>query len=347
MVTLGFAEPLCESERYRFSRCFFPSKVGGAPVWLIPTAKVPRVCKLCKASMRFLLQMYSPGDSIDAFHRTVYIFLCSSKNGCTEPPLVVRQQLPVTNAFYPEDPPSSYEDPNEAIEFERRFQSPTMCAFCGYPGKNRCAKCRNTFYCSKDCQLAHWKNGHKKRCNPRIPDTVPSNFLFDEYDLVSEEFDDKEIETAKEFEEDDGAEIIDFDAAQAEADGIKQTFKNEDEPELRDNQKEDAEELVQELSDEKFQRWVGYFKEEPEQVVRYRRGGQYLTPKGWKNCDFGKCEICKSEREFEFQLTPYLFTLCQVEEDIATILVAVCKNDCKTSVDGFVREYAVSICNEK
>lgn len=64
MVTLGFAERLCENEGYRFSRCFFPSKVGGAPVWLIPTAKVPRVCKLCKASMRFLLQMYSPGDSI-------------------------------------------------------------------------------------------------------------------------------------------------------------------------------------------------------------------------------------------------------------------------------------------
>ena len=88
----------------------------------------------------------------------------------------------------------------------------------------------------------------------------------------------------------------------------------------------------------------------------------------------------EEEREFEFQLTPHIFTLCQervylsirsllytlnwrvlielkrknlnkklkkVEEDIATILVAVCKNDCKTSVDGFVREYAVTICNEK
>ena len=64
MVTLGFTEPLSKSEEYRFSRCFFPSKVGGAPVWLIPTANVPSECRLCKASMRFLLQMYSPGDSI-------------------------------------------------------------------------------------------------------------------------------------------------------------------------------------------------------------------------------------------------------------------------------------------
>jgi hypothetical protein len=103
------------------------------------------------------------------------------------------------------------------IKFEEQFQSPRMCAFCGYPGKNRCAKCRNTFYCSKDCQLAHWKSGHKKRCNPQKPDKVPSSFLFEEYDLVSEEFDDKDIQTAQEFEEDDGAEIIDLDAAQAEA----------------------------------------------------------------------------------------------------------------------------------
>ena len=99
-----------------------------------------------------------------------------------------------------------------------------MCAVCGYPGKNRCAKCRNTFYCSKDCQLAHWKNGHKKRCNPQKPDTVQSHFLFDEYDLVSEEFDDQDIQTAKEFEEDDGTEIIDFDAAQAEAGNFYKWF---------------------------------------------------------------------------------------------------------------------------
>lgn len=28
----------------------------------------------------------------------------------------------------------------------------------------RCSKCRAVGYCSTECQLAHWKKGHKKAC---------------------------------------------------------------------------------------------------------------------------------------------------------------------------------------
>ncbi|CAG5091470.1 Oidioi.mRNA.OKI2018_I69.PAR.g13063.t1.cds [Oikopleura dioica] len=253
--------------------------------------------------MRFLMQMYSPGDSTDSFHRTIYVFICSSKNGCTAAPLVLRQQLPLKNAFYPEEPPS-YDDPIEAIKFKNNYPSPNMCVVCGYPGPNRCAKCKKTFYCSREHQLAHWKEGHKKRCNIEKGDLESGEFLFDEFELVSEEFDDQQLTGGKEFEEDDGEEIADLESAQRQAESVEQTFEN-DEKELGNDKNEDVEELVQELSDEKFQRWVGYFKKEPEQVVRYQRGGKYLTPKGWKNVDFGKCKACYSGQLFSF--------VCQTE----------------------------------
>jgi hypothetical protein len=28
----------------------------------------------------------------------------------------------------------------------------------------RCTACRNTFYCSKECQAADWASGHRKLC---------------------------------------------------------------------------------------------------------------------------------------------------------------------------------------
>lgn len=27
-----------------------------------------------------------------------------------------------------------------------------------------CSRCKATCYCSKDCQIAHWRNGHKQEC---------------------------------------------------------------------------------------------------------------------------------------------------------------------------------------
>ncbi|TFK69398.1 hypothetical protein BDN72DRAFT_878465 [Pluteus cervinus] len=45
------------------------------------------------------------------------------------------------------------------------------CSNCGevYPLSQlkRCARCHLDLYCSKECQRAHWKNGHKESCIPR------------------------------------------------------------------------------------------------------------------------------------------------------------------------------------
>lgn len=38
-----------------------------------------------------------------------------------------------------------------------------VCALCGCAGAlKRCGGCQQTFYCDRDCQRGHWRNGHKE-----------------------------------------------------------------------------------------------------------------------------------------------------------------------------------------
>jgi hypothetical protein len=39
-----------------------------------------------------------------------------------------------------------------------------ICAYCGDIGFKLCGKCREVRYCDRECQVAHWKSGHKSRC---------------------------------------------------------------------------------------------------------------------------------------------------------------------------------------
>ena len=42
-----------------------------------------------------------------------------------------------------------------------------VCASCGDGGaKSRCQRCKAVVYCSRACQLKHWKSGHKESCRP-------------------------------------------------------------------------------------------------------------------------------------------------------------------------------------
>jgi hypothetical protein len=43
------------------------------------------------------------------------------------------------------------------------------CAQCGelFPKLKQCSWCKAVAYCSRDCQVAHWKAGHKEACQER------------------------------------------------------------------------------------------------------------------------------------------------------------------------------------
>ena len=43
------------------------------------------------------------------------------------------------------------------------FMEDPKCGECGKVASQRCSKCKNAWYCSRDCQLRQWK-GHKAIC---------------------------------------------------------------------------------------------------------------------------------------------------------------------------------------
>ena len=54
---------------------------------------------------------------------------------------------------------------DEATKAEIEPDSPN-CAQCGKPalGMLRCTGCRRVYYCGKDCQVSHWRAGHRGEC---------------------------------------------------------------------------------------------------------------------------------------------------------------------------------------
>ncbi|KII63506.1 Programmed cell death protein 2 [Thelohanellus kitauei] len=89
---------------------FFPSKVGGTPVWLDPS-HTPDLnlikCEGCKKTMTFFLQMYCPLSFPSAYHRTLFLFCCRSEDCCKNsnvtPFVVLRSNLPQVNEYYGDD----------------------------------------------------------------------------------------------------------------------------------------------------------------------------------------------------------------------------------------------------
>ena len=46
--------------------------------------------------------------------------------------------------------------------FEQFMEDP-KCGECGDPATQRCSKCKNEWYCSRECQIKRWKQ-HKEMC---------------------------------------------------------------------------------------------------------------------------------------------------------------------------------------
>lgn len=111
-IDLGFVQT-CES--WRLTSRFFPSKVGGKPAWLdlknIP-GKSDLECEYCNDVCIFLCQIYAPyEENDDAFHRTIYIFICKNIDCCRPNQngnlKVFRSQLSRVNTFIRLNRPSN------------------------------------------------------------------------------------------------------------------------------------------------------------------------------------------------------------------------------------------------
>lgn len=160
-------------------------------------------CENCLKTCKFLLQIYSPGDDdvvhdhggghgdtndddhhdnhddvnddnsisqeegdatdFETFHRTLYIFICV-ENLCSKRVVkCFRSQLSRHNNFYAWDPPNEQFMDDEKSHSKASMHC-NMCAVCFAAATKSCSQCKSSFYCCKDHQSLHWKNGHKEGC---------------------------------------------------------------------------------------------------------------------------------------------------------------------------------------
>jgi hypothetical protein len=53
---------------------------------------------------------------------------------------------------------------NDIFDYESKDEDKHICANCGIDASKRCSRCKTVWYCSKECQVKHFKESHKKNC---------------------------------------------------------------------------------------------------------------------------------------------------------------------------------------
>ncbi|XP_061557356.1 programmed cell death protein 2 [Phycodurus eques] len=326
-VVLGFLD---DAEPWRLRSPQFPSKVGGKPAWLCqrgPPSLSRLECETCRLPMAFLLQVYAPISGQDrSFHRTLFVFCCRTPECYTHNDSrcvkVFRSQLPRRNEFYsykppPEDEPPRDLDPDQHV---LPVSGVKLCWVCGCPGNKACSRCHTVRYCGKHHQTLHWKHAHKKECGGR-KEMEASSFLFPEFELITEP--EEEEDNGKGGEENDETVVTE---TSADCPSLAEMLAETDLEEMAMHDTED---------NKVFQRFKKKIAPEPQQVLRYSRGGSPL----WvslqhvpSDTDIPAC-TCGAKRNFEFQVMPQVLNSLRVDStgasiDWGTLAIYTCSVSC-------------------
>lgn len=322
-VVLGFLE---EAESWQLLSDQFPSKVGGRPAWL-SQSDLPAVselqCEECKLPAVFLLQVYAPVTEYDrCFHRTLFVFCCKTPACYTRNDSkcfkVFRSQLPRKNEFYPFDPPPD-EKPEQPVHDAQVLGSGLkLCRLCGCLGQKACSRCHSVTYCCKEHQTTDWKQRHKKECLAEASQVSGelNSFLFPEWELVTE------------------PEVIPAKDELQESPSLDQENIASLNSGLEDSELESMA-LHETLDSKVFQKFKQRIANEPQQVLRYCRGGSPL----WVTAEHVPREeevpecTCGAKRLFEFQIMPQLLNHLKVDStdasiDWGTVAIYTCAESC-------------------
>jgi len=335
-----------EYESFEVESRYFPSKVGGKPAWLdlqnLPSSPV-LTCQYCSQQLVFLLQVYAPGSGARSFHRTIFVFICSSgacwnkksEIGKDAPVVVLRSQLSRENRFYPVEPPE--ERPGWRTDIvPEKFG--TLCPVCGGRGDKSCGRCRQVAYCSQSHQKLDWKKGHKQECTENGKYGGPhASVGFPEGLLEIEEEPEKD---EKQNDSQDYKHLIDpnMEIEEAISEGVTEDEWNQ----VESGQTNDK-------ASEKFNSRV---RRAPQQIIRYQRSGEpLLCTFTAKLPEISACSKCGGQRSFEFQVMPQILCVLglgselQEAVDWGSIYIFTCNKDC--DIEGYVEEFAAVLDFDK
>ncbi|NWQ67680.1 PDCD2 protein, partial [Neopipo cinnamomea] len=213
---------------------------------------------------------------------------------------------------------------------------------CGCPGPRCCGRCRRAAYCGPEHQALDWRRGHRRSCGQRLAgdvsvDAIPEHneFLFPEYEILIEpeepEFSDDSTVDPGDVQ---GAADTSKDPEEQEELGATgstgEALQSLDEETLEALAKRETEE------DKIFQMFKEKVAAEPEQIIRYCRGGEDPIWVSGENRpeekDIPNC-LCGAKRIFEFQIMPQLLNHLQVDSlgesiDWGTLVVYTCAANC-------------------
>ncbi|XP_040285281.1 programmed cell death protein 2 [Bufo bufo] len=346
VTELGFVQ---ECEPWRLRSPQFPSKVGGRPAWLgevgVPGPERLQ-CGVCMKPLALLLQVYAPCTG--SFHRTVFLFTCRDPTchrvGESRGYKVFRNQLPRKNDTYSYGPPP--DSPPQSEEYFTSFQLKCglrLCRVCGCLGPKSCSKCHKVNYCDRVHQLMDWKAQHKALCGPQFDahrvEVADHGFLFPEYELVTEA---EELDSDASLDDDSTMSQMDMESSTLNSSSNLESSMDElklNEDELNAMAKHESEE------DKAFSRFKKRISIEPEQVLRYCKGGEPL----WISLqnvpaenDILNCG-CGAKRAFEFQVMPQLLNHLKVDSlqksiDWGVLAVYTCSANCSAETR-YVEEF--------
>jgi len=334
-IDLGFLE---ECEPWLLQSRFFRSKFGGRPSWLdlenLPPMSEMKCSGGCDNPLTFLCQVYAPVDTKpDAFHRTIFIFLCKSPK-CLQFK-ALRCQLSRDNRFYPSEAPMESPDWKPELTADSFARLCRGCG-CGVDGPGgKCGGCKKVNYCHRLCQVTDWKKRHKHECkleefDPKKEKGVTSHLGFPEFEIVMAGDDGPEVSDEGSDEDEDGEDEVESSEMenfrQLEREGKTGQLTQEDLAQF--DVKEDAEL-------KKFRKAI---RSAPDQVVRYARGKRRPLWVSNENTpeEIPACQLCSGERVFEFQIMPQALNHMGLEEGIdsesldwGTLAIYTCKESCQ------------------
>ncbi|KAL4002276.1 Programmed cell death protein 2 C-terminal putative domain family protein [Acanthocheilonema viteae] len=333
-VYLGFGSVLEPQLSYRLLSHYMPlGKIGGKPAWLNPVSlpdSSSLLCRVCEKPMVFLIQVYatSPNDQDYSFHRTLFFFICRnsqcSRTNDASNVRAFRCILPRFNDFYASEQPIDPDLEGEVPDPFWKQTYPHLCQICGCNATKKCARCQSTWYCSREHQVIDWSSSHKKECckqsstNEKVSTTSDNDndekndeyswvrrkrsiainaFVFPEYAIeMDTEHLSKNSHVDSDDDDNDGNSDSDDANAEKRLEEYRQYIKNHKTP-CDSGDLEDLEDFAN--KDTAFRHFNKIVARNPEQVLRYSRGGEPLmaTDHAPPPQVIPSCSLCGSERQ--------------------------------------------------